>query len=136
NYNKVNPNGCKIIERCDIYEEENLNLLIKQANHEYGLDLFLKNTVQPFLRKVGSIWKSKEWDESQETISSLVVRDFLTELNRNFPINVDAPIVLGFCLPNERHEIPLQILLLQLEIRGWRTIRVAPSPKFSAIEQL
>lgn len=133
---EASPYVSKLIEAGAIYDEENLILLLKQANQQYGLDLFLKNTVQPFLRKVGSLWKSKKWDESQETISSLVVRDFLTELSRSFPINVDAPVVLGFCLPNERHEIPLQILLLQLEIRGWRTIRVAPSPKFSAIEQL
>lgn len=139
--NKLNlvdpsPYVPKLIESGVIYDEESLMLLLKQANQQYGLDLFLKNTVQPFLKKIGELWKTKEWDESQETISSIVVRDFLTELSRGFPNNTDAPTVLGFCLPNERHEIPLQILLLQLEIRGFRTIRIAPSPKFSSIEQL
>src|SRR5699024_7791553 len=90
----------------------------------------------PFLKEIGRLWQEKAWDESQETISSLVVRDFLTQIDRSFSNNIDAPLILGFCLPNENHEIPLQILLLQLEIRGWRTIRIAASPKFSSIEKL
>lgn len=136
NLSEPSPFVSMLIESGAKYDEESIMLLLKQANQQYGLDLFLQNTVQPFLKKIGDLWKNKKWDESQETVSSLVVRDFLTELSRSFPNNVDAPTVLGFCLPNERHEIPLQILLLQLEIRGFRTIRVAPSPKFSSIEQL
>lgn len=132
----ASPYVPKLIQAGTIYDEEELMLLLKQANQQYGLDLFLQNTVQPFLKKIGELWKSKEWDESQETISSLVVRDNLTQIGRSFTNDIDAPHVLGLCLPNEHHEIPLQILLLQLKMRGWRTTRVGASPKFSSIEQL
>src|SRR5690625_819501 len=160
------PYVADLIKAGTIYDEEKLMTLLNQANQQYGLDLFLKNTVQPFLKEIGRLWQEKawdesqetisslvlrsicvkkslttkldivSWDESQETISSLVVRDFLTQIDRSFSNNIDDPLILGFCLPNENHEIPLQILLLQLEIRGWRTIRIAASPKFSSIEKL
>ncbi|GAB4074094.1 hypothetical protein GCM10028778_15970 [Barrientosiimonas marina] len=130
------PCVSKLIRRGAIYDEEGLMTLLTRANHQYGLDLFLQNTVQPFLKEVGELWQKGIWDESQETVSSLVVKDFLTQISRNFANSSQSPHVLGFCLPNETHEIPLQMLLLQLEIRGWRTTRIGASPKFSAIEQL
>ncbi|MHA6253118.1 MerR family transcriptional regulator [Oceanobacillus sp. CAU 1775] len=126
----------ELIKRGTIYDEAGLFLLLKEANHKYGLSLFLDNTVSPLLRKIGNLWESGEWDESQETISSLVVRDFLTEITRNFESHPTDPDVLGFCLPGEHHEIPLQIILLQLRIQGWRTTRIGASPKFSSIETL
>ncbi len=132
----ASPYVPKLVEAGTIYDEDHLMILLKQANQQYGLDLFLLNTIQPFLQKVGALWKSKEWDESQETISSLVVRDFLTQISRNFTNNIEAPQVLGLCLPHEHHEIPLQILLLQLKMKGWSTTRASASPKFSSIEQL
>lgn len=126
----------KLVERGTVYDEDGLLFLLNQANQRYGLDVFLQNTIQPFLEKIGALWETKAWDESQETVSSLVVKDFLSHINRNFNNDTDAPHALGFCLPYELHEIPLQIILLQMEMRGWRTTRIGASPKFSAIETL
>lgn len=126
----------QLVDKGAVYDEQGLTFLLNQANHQYGLDKFLQNTVQPFLIQIGELWESSEWDESQETISSLVVKDFLTQINRSFSNNLEAPHALGFCLPDEHHEIPLQIILLQMEMRGWRTTRIGASPKFSAIETL
>ncbi|GGJ84711.1 MerR family transcriptional regulator [Lentibacillus kapialis] len=126
----------KLIERGTIYDENGLIFLLKQANHQYGLDLFLQNTVRPFMEKIGLLWEKEEWDESQEIVSSLVVRDFLTQISRNFSNYAQAPHALGFCLPDELHEIPLQIVLLQMRMQGWRTTRIGASPKFTAIERL
>ncbi len=130
------PNVEKMIEKGTIYDEKGLEFLLQQSHHQYGLDLFLQNTVQPFLEEIGGLWENGEWDESQETVSSLVVKDFLTQIGRNFNHNLEAPHAVGFCLPGELHEIPLQILLLQLQVKGWRTTRVGASPKFSSIERL
>lgn len=126
----------QLVDRGTVYDEDGLMLLLNQANHLYGLDAFLANTVQPFLIKIGELWEASTWDESQETVSSLVVKDFLTQISRNFANDAEAPHAIGFCLPDEHHEIPLQILLLQMEMRGWRTTRIGSSPKFSAIETL
>lgn len=125
-----------LIEKGTVYDEEAIFQLLKQAHHQYGLEQFLQNTVRPFLLEVGNLWGSKTWDESQESVSSLAVRDYLTEVDRHFQIQDDAPHALGFCLPGELHDIPLQILLLQMKMNGWRTTRIAASPKFTAIERL
>lgn len=126
----------KMIQHGANYDESALLFLLKKANFEFGLDLFLQNTIQPFLEDIGELWENNEWDESQETVSSLVVRDYLTGISRSFNNNLNAPHALGFCLPDELHEIPLQIILLQLKMRGWRTTMIGASPKFTAIETL
>ncbi|MDQ0220595.1 MerR family transcriptional regulator [Peribacillus cavernae] len=130
------PNVEKMVEKGTVYDEDGLMFLLRQSHYQYGLDLFLQNTVRPFLEEVGDLWEKGEWDESQETVSSLVVKDFLTQVSRNFNFNLKAPHALGFCLPDELHEIPLQILLLQMKMKGWRTTRIGASPKFSTIERL
>ncbi|WP_226528155.1 hypothetical protein [Metabacillus niabensis] len=59
---------------------------IKKAHHMHVLDLFLQNTIQSFLQGIGFLWDSEDWDESQETVASLVVRDFLAQLKTNFVV--------------------------------------------------
>src|SRR5699024_2907566 len=81
-------------------KEVKLIILLNKTNKQYWLDLILKNNVQHFLKEIGRLWQEKAWDESQETISSLVVRDFLTQIDRSFSNNIDDPLILGFCLPN------------------------------------
>lgn len=126
----------QLIEFGAVYDEDKLFFLLNKSNHEYGLDLFLQNTVQPFLHQIGMLWENGEWDESQETVSSLVVKDFLTNIMRSFNNGPHARHALGFCLPYERHEIPLQIILLRLKMRGWRTTMIGASPKYTSIESL
>lgn len=126
----------ELLEKGASYDEAGLLLLLKQAHHRYGLENFLRNTIQPFMFEIGSLWARGEWDESQETITSLVIRDFLVQIRRNFDLREGAPIILGSCLPNETHEIPLHIILLQAMMNGWQTIAAGPSPKLSSIEYL
>lgn len=126
----------ELLEKGANYDEAGLLLLLKQAHHRYGLENFLSNTIQPLMLEIGELWASGEWDESQETITSLVIRDFLVQIRRNFDLAEGAPIVLGSCLPEETHEIPLHIILLQAMMHGWQTIAAGPSPKLSSIEYL
>ncbi|MBD7907414.1 MerR family transcriptional regulator [Sporosarcina gallistercoris] len=126
----------ELLEKGANYDEAGLLLLLKQAHHRYGLENFLSNTIQPLMFEIGELWARGEWDESQETITSLVIRDFLVQIRRNFDLGEGAPIILGSCLPNETHEIPLHIILLQAMMHGWQTIAAGPSPKLTSIEYL
>ncbi|MDN7246303.1 MerR family transcriptional regulator [Planococcus shenhongbingii] len=125
-----------LLEKGAIYDEAGLLLLLKQALHRYGLEKFLSATVQPLMREIGDLWASGKWDESQETITSLAIRDFLVQIRRNFDLAEGSPLMLGCCLPHETHEIPLHIILLQAMMHGWQTIAAGPSPKLSSIEYL
>ena len=117
-------------------DEIELNLILKQAYHHVGLQRFITNIVVPFLKEVGKKWENHEWDEFQESVSSLVVRDFLVQIRRNHPYRENAPFVLGACLPNEQHEVPLHLILVQFMLEGWKTQLIGTSPAPGAIESL
>lgn len=120
-------------KNCDELE---LNFCLQAAYHRLGLEHYLRQIVVPFLQEVGDHWADGDWDEYQEALSSLVVRDQLVQLRRNFQYREDAPILLGACLPHESHEIPVHILLLQLMLKGWRTAMIGSSPAPGAIQSL
>ena len=76
----------------------------------------------------------KKWVEYQEAVSSQTICDFLANLCRHFYIPENAPLVVSSCLPSERHEIPMQILLFQCMLRGYRTLMLGPAPPPTATE--
>ncbi|PID14674.1 MarR family transcriptional regulator [Sporosarcina sp. P34] len=120
-------------KNCDELE---LNFSLQAAYHRLGLEHYLQQIVIPFLKEIGDHWASGEWDEYQEALSSLVVRDQLVQLRRNFQYREDSPLLLGACLPNESHEIPVHIFLLQLMLKGWRTAMIGSLPAPGAIQSL
>ena len=74
------------------------------------------------------------WDEYQEHISSLAVRDFLIRAYTSLAANTDAPLFLAACIPGERHEIMLHLSLLEAAIKGYRTAFLGVSPAPNALE--
>lgn len=108
--------------------------ILQQAHHTLGVKALVYNVIIPFLNEVGNRWCAGKWGEYQEALSSLVIRDFLANLRRNIHVPEEAPVILGSCLPNERHEIPLQILMLQSLLLGYRAIMLGPSPAPTAIQ--
>ena len=126
----------QLLENGSHCDELELGLVLQQAYHSFGLTDFLTSVIIPFLDEIGKKWQINEWSEYQEAVSSLVVRDFLVQIRRIFITREDAPLILGACLPFERHEIPLNILLLQFMMKGWKTILVGASPAPGSIESL
>ncbi|ARK25084.1 hypothetical protein SporoP37_10765 [Sporosarcina sp. P37] len=125
---------CDLLRFGETCDELELNFTLQAAYHRLGLEQYLQQIAVPFLKIVGDKWASGEWDEYQEALSSLVVRDQLVQLRRNFQYREDSPILLGACLPNESHEIPVHIILLQLMLKGWRTAMIGSSPAQGAIQ--
>lgn len=108
--------------------------LLEQAHHQFGIEISIQQIILPFLQRIGQLWCDKEWGEYQEAVSSQTIRDFLANVRRRFYVPDSAPLVVGSCLPNERHEIPMQILLVQCLLRGYRTLMLGPAPAPTAIE--
>lgn len=130
----VNEHVHSLLSAGTLCDEAAMNRLLQQAYHTYGLQPFLHSVVIPFLREIGQRWGDGSWGEYQEALASLVVRDFLVQLRRNFQFHENAPLLLGACLPHERHENPLHIILLECMLRGWRTVMLGPSPAPNAIQ--
>lgn len=135
-YEPYNPFVFDLLEKGTHCNEIELNLTLQQAYTQLGLEQFIFSVVTPFLKEVGHKWEMDEWDEYQEAVSSLIVRDFLVQIRRNYRYRPNAPFVLGACLPNEYHEVPLHILLLQFMMKGWKTQLVGASPAPGSIESL
>ncbi|HEX5563937.1 MAG TPA: MerR family transcriptional regulator [Sporosarcina sp.] len=124
----------QLLEKGNRCDELELMITLQQANYEIGLAALLDQVITPFLQEVGDRWERGEWDEYQESVSSLAIRDYLVQLRRNNQHHPEAPVVLAACLPYERHEIPLHIVLLQFMLKGWRTFLVGASPAPGSIE--
>ncbi|MGG0855877.1 MerR family transcriptional regulator [Metabacillus fastidiosus] len=133
-YNTPDKYLYSLLSDSTLCNEDNVNRILQQAYHSYGLETFLNSIIIPFLKEVGQRWSDGRWGEYQEALASLAIRDFLVQLRRNFQFNDNAPLLLGACLPHERHEIPLHIILLQCMLQGWKTVILGPSPAPNAIE--
>lgn len=107
---------------------------LQQAQHLLGVEVLLDEVIVPFLKKVGDYWCDNVWGEYQEAMSSLTVRDFLGNLRRSIYVDRNAPLILGSCIVGERHELPMQILLVKCTLYGYRTVMLGPAPAPKAIE--
>ncbi|RHW34716.1 MerR family transcriptional regulator [Lysinibacillus yapensis] len=126
----------QLLQKGSQCKEAELNQLLHQTYHLFGLKEFLNSVIVPFLKEVGNRWETGEWSEYQEALSSTLVRDFLVQIRRNFQINQDAPLVVGACLPSEHHEVPVHILLLEAMVRGWKTFFIGFSPAPGSIQAI
>ena len=136
NYEQWNEYVFRLLEKGSHCDEVEINLILKQAYHHVGLEQFLNRIVLPFLNEIGRRWENHEWSEYQESVSSLVVRDFLVQIRRNYQYRESAPFVLGACLPYEHHEVPLHLILLRFMMKGWKTQLIGASPAPGSIESL
>ena len=126
----------QLLEKGTHCDELEMSRILQQAYSTLGLSKFLSTVVIPFLNEIGNRWENQEWTEYQESVASMTVRDYLTQLRRNYPYKEDAPLLMGACLPGEYHEVPLQILLLQAMVSGWKSFLIGSSPALGAIESL
>lgn len=133
---QANEYVLRILEFGTLCDEDNMTIYLHKAYNEHGLDHFLREVVIPLMQEVGNRWETNKWDEYQEALTSLTVRDFLVQIRRSFKVHPSAPLVLGACLPSEQHEIPILIVLLQMMMKGYRTAMIGASPAVGAIESL
>lgn len=118
-------------EQCN---EEKFSYTLHQAHQQCGLTMYLQEIVQPFLKEVGNRWASKQWREYQEKFASTLLQHHLIELRHQIPVPSNTKLVMGACLPNEQHELPLHILLLQIQLKGYRIFLIGQSPAPGTIE--
>lgn len=135
-FENFNDYVIQLLEKGTYCDEVELNLVLQQAYHQLGLELFIGKVIIPFLQEVGDRWEREEWDEYQEAVSSMSVRDYLIQIRKTFQLRENAPLVIGACLPEEHHELPMHIVLLQFMLRGWKTVLIGASPAPGAIESL
>lgn len=130
----INEYVIKLLKEGTSCHEAGMNYIFQQAYHEKGLEYFIHSVALPFLLEIGNRWETGEWEEYQEASASMALKDFLIELRRNFIVRKEAPTLLGACLPHEKHEIPVMLILLKAMVKGWKTVLIGASPARGSIE--
>lgn len=115
--------------------EGEMAALFQRCSQQYGITETMHRILTPFLREIGRLWESGQWSEYQEHIASITVRDFLVQVRGELREQPAWPLLLASCLPYERHEIPLHMLLIESSLAGWRTLFLGASPAPGAIEE-
>ncbi|HYK73226.1 MAG TPA: MerR family transcriptional regulator [Pseudoneobacillus sp.] len=136
NFEVINQYVLDLLHEGTHCNERGIHLILQQAFNYFGLEKLIEAIIIPFLSEVGHRWEKGQWDEYQEALSSLVVRDFLVPIRRNFQLKEDSSLILGACLPDEHHEIPIHLLLLKVMLKGWKTHLIGSSPAQGSIEAI
>jgi excisionase family DNA binding protein len=85
------------------------------------------------LRELGLRWERGEIGVEEEHRVSNALAFELDSLRPEIP--EDAPLALLACPPGELHDLPLRLVRLTLEWRGWRTDFLGASTPWDAIER-
>ncbi|MCY0887517.1 MAG: MerR family transcriptional regulator [Alicyclobacillaceae bacterium] len=125
----------RLIELGEGSREGEMAALFQRCSQQYGITETMHRILTPFLREIGRLWESGQWSEYQEHIASITVRDFLVQVRGELREQPAWPLLLASCLPYERHEIPLHMLLIESSLAGWRTLFLGASPAPGAIEE-
>ena len=125
----------QLLKQGEVCNEKEMIMILQRAFHENGLKFLIDSVVQPFLKEIGERWRKGTWTEFQEHIASNVIKDYLIQLRRNFSSIDKREVILGSCLPYERHEIPVHLILLIAMMQGWDTVFLGSSPAPGAIEE-
>lgn len=76
------------------------------------------DAVGDVLRRMGVLWEKGRLSVDEEHSAS---HRLVAALERLRPEPADGPLALLACPPGERHDLPLHLVRLVLEWRGWRT---------------
>ncbi|WP_442600367.1 MerR family transcriptional regulator [Neobacillus sp. D3-1R] len=132
----INQYVLELLQEGTHCNEVGIHLILQQAYNHLGLEKLIKDIIIPLLKEIGNRWEKGQWDEHQEALSSLAIRDYLVPIRRNYKMKEEAPLILGACLPDEQHEVPVHLLLLQVMLKGWKTHLIGSSPAPGSIEAM
>ena len=88
----LNSHVMKLLEKGVHCDEVELNFILQQAYHNYGLEAFLSTVITPFLREIGNSGK-KGNGMSTKRLFRAVVQDYLVQIRRNYRCRDNAPLL-------------------------------------------
>ena len=100
--------------------DEQLNLLLRSGSVAESWSLI----IQPLLADIGEAWFQGDLDPAQEHLASNGVRYTLQTMYRLIEPKHPHGMVVLACVANERHDLPLLGLGIELATLGWRSLMV------------
>lgn len=109
---------CALLEAVRAFDRERLEALVAQQLALRGLRAFAQEVVLPLAQSVGDQWALGKIPIAAEHLASEVV---VHALKGGLRMSRGAgPLVVGACLPGERHEWGFLATLVVLQEHGWR----------------
>ena len=87
----------KLLKEGASCNEEDMQQILHQAYYQLGYVSFLKEVSYPFFKRSWRPLGKWSMERVQEAFSSILVRDFLIQIRRNFRVNGQAPLLVGAC---------------------------------------
>jgi excisionase family DNA binding protein len=94
---------------------------------------FLDDVVGDTLRKIGELWVAGKMTVDEEHRATYMIAEGLDRL-RPPAAGQERPLALLACPPEEQHDVPLRMLRLVMEWRGWRTDYAGANVPWSALQ--
>jgi len=95
------------------------------------------NVIRPAMEKVGYLWECKKLEIEQEHIASDTIKTALSRLVVYLPRQREKNIkVLLACSEGETHDIGLQALAYELELRGYSLYYLGANTPFKSLTKV
>lgn len=106
-------------------------LRVKPATTQSGDSVAALLKISDRLREIGEQWACGEITVADEHRESNII---IESLERMRTPNATGPLAILACPPDELHELPLRMVRLVLEWRGWRTDFIGASTPWDALQ--
>lgn len=120
----------------DSKNEEVGMIITGLALGQYPIYKIFDDVITPVLHKIGKLWESDEVSVVEEHIASNIIRDSIITL-RELIINVEKSDKV-FCLAfdDDQHDIPLKMVQIILEQRGYNVYYTGQRTPSDSLEEL
>jgi methanogenic corrinoid protein MtbC1 len=112
----------EVLDHLGRLEEAPTAQLMSEALGLYTVEQVVQDLMQPALVEIGERWMRGDWTVAQEHFASAFFRGRLANLLHASPFNINGPLVIVACAPEELHEIGAQIMALYLRRAGFRVV--------------
>ena len=104
---------------------------IESGGHDAAVQRLI--TLSDRLRQIGEQWACGEITVADEHRESHAIAESLDRIRTP---NQSGPLCILACPPGELHELPLRMVRLVLEWRGWRTELLGASTPWDALQEM
>jgi DNA-binding transcriptional MerR regulator/methylmalonyl-CoA mutase cobalamin-binding subunit len=111
----------RLLELVRGFRQIELNRGLRAQYRKLGPQRFLEERVGPLLTAVGRAWADGELDVGHEHFASEVLEDLLRNFRNEQSVRGDSPLVLLATLPDEDHDLGLQMAALLCSVQGTAT---------------
>lgn len=104
-----------------------LELQLRRALMEFGVDTFMEGVITPLLTRIGEGWARGELTPAHEHLAAAVIRRVLEWVKQSAEAGEHAPLLLATTPSGELHELGALMAATIAALEGWRVRYLGPN---------